>query len=198
MTTEGEFPTRSKPLSWNDIPQLIDELNDVARQLLDRWPNMDSLQPTLLVDTALRRQKRKDQAWEDVTWETRSHFFGQVFRAMHEKLIEYRRHQHTKRYRAQRRVSVKDLELFDSWRSWTQDPDLALALDAGLERLKVDAPDLASIVEYRFFAGLTWEEVARMMDCSPATVQRRWRQIRLIMEESIQDHLAREGSGVTR
>src|SRR6185503_17450601 len=78
----------SSELTWDDIPKLMDELQDLAKRLLRRWPGTDSLQPTLLVNTALRRQRRENQAWEDVTWQTRAQFFSQVFRAMRHKLVE--------------------------------------------------------------------------------------------------------------
>jgi len=176
-------------ISWDDIPQLMEELRDLARRLLGRWPGMESLQPTLLVDTALRRQKGATRSWDEVTWESRGQFFGQVFRAMQQKLCEHRRHQQTTGYRAQRRVSVSELELYNSWRSWTEDPDLAAALAVGLERLATAEPELAELVEYRFFSGLTWEDTAKLQDCSLATVKRRWLKARVLMEQAIRQQL---------
>jgi DNA-directed RNA polymerase specialized sigma24 family protein len=186
--TSGELAAPSE-LTWEDIPQLMDELRDLAQGLLRRWPGTGSLQPTLLVDTALRRQRRVDQPWGEVTWETRAQLFSQVFRAMRQKLVEYRRQQQTRGYQAQRRVSVSEMELFESWRGWTEDTDLALALEVGLERLASEAPELSKLVEYRFFSGLTWDEVAQMLECSPATAKRWWKQARLLMEESIRKNL---------
>jgi DNA-directed RNA polymerase specialized sigma24 family protein len=182
--------THADGLSWDDIPPLMDELRELAQRLLGRWPGMESLQPTLLVDTALRRQKGATRSWNEVTWESRAQFFGQVFRAMQQKLIEYRRHQRTSGYRSQRRVSVSELELFNSWRRWTDDPDLAAALAVGLERLAASEPALAELVEYRFFSGLTWEEVAKLKDCSLATVKRHWLKARVLMEQAIRQELA--------
>jgi DNA-directed RNA polymerase specialized sigma24 family protein len=184
-----ENEQRPRDLTWADVPRLLEELQDLARRLLTRWPGMESLQPTLLIDTALRRQRRSDQSWDEVTWDNRAHFFGQVFRAMQQKLLEHRRHQQTRGYRAQRKISVAELDLFEAWKAWTEDPDLAAALQAGLERLKQDQPLLAEVVEYRFFVGLTWEDVADMLDSSPATVKRRWKQARLLMEETIRKEL---------
>jgi DNA-directed RNA polymerase specialized sigma24 family protein len=189
-----EDEERPGELTWADVPRLLEELQDLARRLLTRWPGMESLQPTLLIDTALRRQRRSDQRWDEVTWENRAHFFGQVFRAMQQKLLEHRRHQQTRGYRAQRKISVAELDLFEAWKAWTEDPDLAAALQAGLERLQQDHPQLAEVVKYRFFAGLTWEDVAEMLDSSPATVKRRWKQARLLMEETIRKEM---GAAIT-
>jgi RNA polymerase sigma factor (TIGR02999 family) len=169
----------------------MDELQDMARRLLARWPGMESLQPTLLVNTALRRQRRSDQAWDEVTWANRAQFFGQVFQAMRQKLIDHRRHQQTRGYRVQRKVSVRDLEDFRFWRQWVEDPDLAFALESGLKTLHEKEPELARVVEYRFFAGLTWDEIAEVLEYSPATVKRRWQQARLLIEDSIRSSLDR-------
>ncbi|MCH7872053.1 MAG: RNA polymerase subunit sigma-70, partial [Planctomycetes bacterium] len=50
-----------------------------------------------------------------------------------------------------------------------------LKLDDALSELaSLDAP-LASVVELRFFGGLTIEETARLLEVSPMTVKRRWR-----------------------
>ena len=182
-------PTSQEELTWEDVPRLMNELQDLARRLLARWPDMESLQPTLLVDTALRRQRRSDQPWEGISWENRNHFFGQMFRAMRQKLVDYRRHQRSRGYRPERKVSVAELELFDAWRQWTEDPDLSWALQEGLHRLQREAPELSEVVEYRFFAGLTWEDVAAMLECSPATVKRRWKQARILIEATIRDQL---------
>jgi DNA-directed RNA polymerase specialized sigma24 family protein len=182
----GELPGE---LGWHELPELMSELRDLARRLLTRWPGMESLQPTLLVSTALRRQRRANQDWGEITWENRRQLFGQVFRAMRQKLIEYRRHQVTRGYRSQRRVSVAEMELFDAWRSWTEDPQLALALEAALAHLGEHHPELAEVVEYRFFCGLTWNDVARMQECSLATVKRKWDKARTLMHTLLQAQL---------
>ena len=48
------------------------------------------------------------------------------------------------------------------------------ALDQALARLEAHNPELARIVELRFFGGLTVEETADQLESSPATIKRRW------------------------
>ena len=48
------------------------------------------------------------------------------------------------------------------------------ALDEALGRLATLDPDLARLVDVRFFGGLSIEEAAEALDISPATVKRRW------------------------
>lgn len=54
------------------------------------------------------------------------------------------------------------------------DDDL-LALDAALEELRALDPELARLVELRFFGGATTEELAELLGTSPRGVKRRWR-----------------------
>jgi DNA-directed RNA polymerase specialized sigma24 family protein len=172
------------PIGWDDLPELVEELRDMAKRLLARWPNMHSLQPTLLVATALRRQRLSEETWDQVTWDSRGEFFAHVHRAMRHKLVEYRRHQRTPRYTAARTMSVADLELYNNWRKWTEDPELAAALDCALERLE-NRKELSDLVEHRFFEGLTWPEIAEMLDVSLSSVNRGWAKARVILEDSM-------------
>jgi DNA-directed RNA polymerase specialized sigma24 family protein len=184
---EGKMPhsfDNDGQLGWDDVLELLEELRDMAKRLLARWPNMHSLQPTLLVTTALRRQCRSDQAWEEVTWDSRQEFFGLVHRAMRHKLVEYRRHQRTARYGAVRMMSVAELELYNNWRKWTEDPEVAAALGCALERLS-NRKDLSDLIQYRFFEGLTWPEIAKMLDVSLSSVTRGWAKARVILEDAM-------------
>lgn len=60
-----------------------------------------------------------------------------------------------------------------------------LALDRALLRLNVIDPERAAIVEMRYFAGLTIEEIASVQNVSAATVKRRWDAARLWLREAI-------------
>ena len=54
-------------------------------------------------------------------------------------------------------------------------PDVdILALDSALEKLARIDPRQSRIVELRFFAGLTTDEVATVLDVAPITVRRDW------------------------
>jgi len=65
-----------------------------------------------------------------------------------------------------------------------------LALHESLDRLDSLDPQLARIVELRFFGGLTVEETAEVLDVSPATIKRNWSMakawLRNEMEKSIE------------
>ena len=54
------------------------------------------------------------------------------------------------------------------------DPDDLLDLDDALQRLKAEDPRCAEMVSLRMFAGLTMDDVAKVMDVSRATAFREW------------------------
>ena len=54
-----------------------------------------------------------------------------------------------------------------------------LALDEALGRLASESPDKAEIVQLRFFAGLSHEEVAEILGVSAITIKRHWRYARV-------------------
>jgi RNA polymerase sigma factor (TIGR02999 family) len=54
-------------------------------------------------------------------------------------------------------------------------------LDEALTRLEETDPELARIVEWRFFAGLSVEEIASTLEVSSRTVKRHWRVARAFL-----------------
>ena len=67
----------------------------------------------------------------------------------------------------------------------TCDAERVLAVQQAMERLqRVDA-GLHEIVHLRCYAGLSVEQVAELLETSPATVKRRWKQATLILKETL-------------
>ena len=53
-------------------------------------------------------------------------------------------------------------------------PEEILAVDEALTKLSQEDPDLAKIVNLRYFAGMTVPETAAALGVSPSTVDRQW------------------------
>lgn len=70
-------------------------------------------------------------------------------------------------------------------------PDELVRLDLALDELETLNERLARVVELRFFAGLSVEETAEVMNVSERTVKREWRKARAFLF----DALKRQGSG---
>ena len=63
----------------------------------------------------------------------------------------------------------------------------ALALNAALTKLSDIDPNRAKIVEMRYFGGMTYEEIAEVMEVSPSTIKRSWKTTRAWLKETLVD-----------
>jgi len=66
------------------------------------------------------------------------------------------------------------------------DSSTLLDLDIALDQLEARYPKIAKLVELRYFAGLTIEETAEVLDLSPTTVKRDWLTAKAMLARSIQ------------
>lgn len=149
------------------LPVVYGELRQMAvRQL--RHERVDhTLQPTALVhEVYLRLLDQRHVCWED-----RAHFFGVVSQVMRRILVDHaRRHGAGKRGDGRRCLAIEDAGGVAA-----PDERFVMALDSALERLQKIDPDLAKVVEFRVFAGLTIDEAAHVLNVSPSTAKRDWR-----------------------
>jgi RNA polymerase sigma factor (TIGR02999 family) len=149
------------------LPLVYAELRRLAVQRMSRERPGMTLQPTALVHEAYIRLVG-DAA---LKWEGRSHFFGAAAEAMRRILIESAR----RRNSLKQGGNVQRQELADHDAIIiSENTDELLDLDAALTKLAMQEPDLAKLVELRYFAGLTVEEAAQAMGISTRTVKRDW------------------------
>lgn len=149
------------------LPLVYRELRQVAsRQLAGERPG-HTLQPTALVhETYLKLVEQ-----HSVDWRNRAHFFGLAAEMMRRILVN-----HAVGRRAQKRGAGETLISLEEAGGLSGGPALdVVLLDEALRRLAEFDPVQARIVELRFFAGLTGEEVAEVLGVSESTVKREWR-----------------------
>lgn len=146
-------------------PMVYDELRRLARRYLTRERPGHSLQATALVNEAyLRLVDYKQMQWND-----RSHFFAVSGQLMRRILVEHARRHNLKRGGDVQRVALEESAMVGAGR-----PAGLLALDYALNELaRLDARK-AQVVEMRFFAGLSVDEIAEVLKVSPITVMRDW------------------------
>lgn len=124
-----------------------------------------TLQPTALVHEAFLRLSERP----DVVWESRTHFFRVAAVQIRRVLVDHAR----SRNRAKRAGNLLRVTLSDDMAVATPEVDM-LALDEALNRLDERSSEDRQIVELKFFAGLTEEEIAAALGISDRTVRRRW------------------------
>lgn len=149
---------------------LYDELHELARREMLAERSDHTLQATALVNEAYLRLAADNQG----SFADRESFFAAAATTIRRVLVDHAR----KRARAKRggghlRVSLDGLDVAEPLR----DEDL-LTLDEALARLALIDPTKARIVELRFFAGLSVEELVKAVGASESTIRREWRMAR--------------------
>jgi RNA polymerase sigma factor (TIGR02999 family) len=146
---------------------VYNELHRLASRQMLGEPAGRSLQTTDLVHEAYLRLINQNR----VDWESRSHFFAIAARLMRRILVDHARARKAeKRPNSGLKVTLSDLPAGVNGRTVE-----FLALDEALERLEAMDPRQARIVEMRFIAGLSEEEIASALGVSVRTVKRDWR-----------------------
>ena len=150
------------------IPTVYSELRAIAARQLQGERAGHTLQPTALVHEAFL----KLQDLNCIRWHDRAHFFAFSSRIMRRILVDHARG----RLAAKRGAEALHVGLTE-WEG-AMEPALSPAelidLDRALDRLAEEDPRLTRLVEVRFFAGLSVEETAEVLECSPRTVKRDW------------------------
>ena len=148
------------------VPHVYAELRRQADRYLSRQRTGHTLQATALVHEVFLRLV--DQT--SVSFRDRAHFFAVASRAMRQILVDHARRRHA----GKRGGDATRLVLEDGTATVQPRGVDLMALDDALARLEALDPEQARLVELRFFGGLTVEETAVVLACSPATVKRAW------------------------
>lgn len=148
------------------MPLVYEELKGLAGRYLRAEGAAPTLQPTSLVHEAYLRLAKQHRA----RWNDRTHFFRVAAQMMRRVLVDHYRSRHRKK-RGSSPVKVTWVDSAVS--AEPLDLDI-LALDRALSALAKIDPQQATIIELRFFAGLTVEETAEALSIGTATVKREW------------------------
>lgn len=152
------------------MPLVYSDLRTIAAAKLRGERSDHTLQATALVNEAFLRLVDQDR----VQWQSRTQFFALAARAMRRILVDYaRRRRARKRGSNPLHVPLDDVEIAVA-------PDVdVIDLDDSLARLEGLDSRQARVVELRFFAGCTMEEIAELLDISLSTAKRQWRLARV-------------------
>ena len=159
------------------LPIVYAELRRLGRSLMVKVPPGNTLQPTALVHEAYLRLVGK----EDPGWNSRGHFFAAAAQAMRHILVEQaRRKARHKHGGGRQRLDADRIDIPIEVPS-----EELLALDEALERLRLRDRRKSDVVMLRYFAGLTIEETAKVLNISEPTVKRDWRFARALLHEQL-------------
>jgi RNA polymerase sigma factor (TIGR02999 family) len=148
------------------LPLVYEELRHLAAQKMSREPPGQTLQATALVHEVYIRLVGA----ETQNFSGRTHFFAAAAEAMRRILIDNaRRKQRLKHGGGQQKVGLTDIEPAIEVPS-----DDLIALDEALDRLAKMDKVKADLVKLRYFAGLTLEQAAGLLNLPERTAKRYW------------------------
>jgi RNA polymerase sigma-70 factor (ECF subfamily) len=158
---QGDVAARDKLMSV-----VYEELRHLADHYFRGQRPDHTLQPTALVHEAYLRMAASDNKH----WKNRVHFFAAAAQIMRHILINHALARKTAKRGAGYKVTLTDAIGNSEERDWD-----VLAVDEALKKLAAADPRRSRMIELRFFAGLTNEQIADVLNVSLATVNRDWR-----------------------
>ncbi len=151
------------------LPMVFEELRAIAGRQLRREREGHTLQPTALVNEAYLKLRQL----RGIRWHDRVHFFAFASRIMRRILVDHARGRLAAK-RGAGAIPVEWIQGLEERAEGGLGAATLIDLDRALDRLALERPKLARLVEARFFGGLTVEEAATVLECSPRTVKRDW------------------------
>jgi RNA polymerase sigma factor (TIGR02999 family) len=168
----GEFD----PGDTDRIRQLYVEMRRIARRERQLIPSA-TLNTTALVHEVWLRISPDDRQFRD-----RGHFLGLAAVAMRRLVVDYARY----RLARKRGGDVDQVELGDSDGAVSTPIERILDIDRALEELADIDERLHRLVELRFFAGLSNNAAAELLDISPRTAARDWARARALLQTCLE------------
>lgn len=160
------------------LPLVYDQLRAMAQRALRHEQPGHTLHATDLVHEAFFKLAGGGPATD---WRDRAHFLAIASRAMRQVLVEHAR----RRLAGKRGGGMVLVTLDDGTAATATSDDAIVALDEALERLGAMQPRLRTLVEHRFFGGLSERETAEVLGVSERTVQRDWTRARAWLHKEL-------------
>jgi RNA polymerase sigma factor (TIGR02999 family) len=148
------------------LPLIYEELRILAAQKMSHELPGQTLQATALVHEAYIRLVGEETS----NWDSSGHFFAAAAEAMRRILVDNARRKRSIRHGGNR----QKLSLTEDFLAIEDQQDDLLALNEALDKLANEDPKLAELVKLRYFAGLTLDQIAKMMEIGRRTADRYW------------------------
>lgn len=159
------------------LPLVYGYLKSQAHHQLQNERTAHTLNTTALVHEAYVKLVGS----KEMEWQNRAHFLAVAAQAMRRILIDYARARLAeKRGGHETKITLKEDEHGKEFQS-----EELLVLDMALDKLKTLDQRQFQIVEYHFFGGLTYDDIAEVLSISEATVRRDWRMAKAWLSQQL-------------
>jgi RNA polymerase sigma factor (TIGR02999 family) len=156
---------------------LYAELHRIARREAARYGSMPSLGTTTLLHEAYLGLGGRT----GLTFNDKAHFLGYAARAMRGLVIDHVRQRHSAKRGGGLHITSLDTELAEQ----CAEPDALQELSDALDDMAQQEPELAHLVDLKFFCGFSLVEIAAMKNVSERTAQRQWEKARLLLRHAL-------------
>jgi len=156
------------------------ELHGIAHQRLRYAPKVTLLDTTALVhECYLRLIKLGELNTVD-----RAHFLSYAARVMRSIIVDLAREQLAER----RGGDAKRVPMVTDIAAHSPDGELeVIRIDEALQEIGRLDPRLVQVVEMKYFAGMTHDEIAVALDLNEKTVRRDWEKARVLLHEHLKN-----------
>ena len=148
------------------FPVVYDELRLLATRKMNRERSDHTLQATALVNEAWLRLVASNARG----WQNRRHFMGAAAEAMRRILIDSARRKAAEKHGG----NLARVELTEYALPVESNGEKLHQVHDALDRLEMEDSIKAEVVKLHFFAGLEFQEIAKVMNVSERTVRRYW------------------------
>ncbi|QQS35949.1 MAG: sigma-70 family RNA polymerase sigma factor [Ignavibacteriales bacterium] len=162
----NDYSNGNKLVLAEILPLVYNELRRISSKYLREEHRNHTLQTTELVHEAYLKLIGD----ENISWESRAHFFGIAAQSMRQILVDHARKRNSKK----RGDGEQKISLDDSPTLLVESDEQIIALDDALKKLEAIDSRSGKIVEMRFFSGLSIEETAKALNISTSTAKRDW------------------------
>lgn len=163
------------------VPLVYRELRTIAHRHLAKCVRPEAGDQTLATTAVVNEVYLKLANQSDASWQNRTHFLALASVAMRHILID-RAKAHAARKRGRGCVAVS---LDPTALAADEAPETLLEVNDALDWLAQLDPRLGRVAEYRFFGGLSDDEIADVLGVTARTVQRDWAKARMLLRRAL-------------
>jgi RNA polymerase sigma factor (TIGR02999 family) len=160
---------------------LYAELHRMAKREMARRGAPPSLSVTTLLHEAYLDMAARDGA----SFPDQARFMGYAARVMRGLIIDHARSRHAIKRGGEFEITSLDTEGIEN----PADPKELSSISDALDELAKVEPELAELVDFKFFCGFSFAEIAALQHLSERTVQRKWEKARIYLHRNIRSDL---------